>query len=324
MNKSLNFLLFILSLVLISSGAFFGCSNSSDYVGEPPEIDPDHYIITFHVQDEGDVEFTHKDHADYYDNTCMVCHMHTDVRDDTIWSCSDCHDNEDSAGLCVDDSWNHDCMFAQCDSCHKELSPDPDPTPACTDCHIWSGPPPLPPSALSYTVYGSIYSSTQVDQHSLTLTTTSDVRFDVGSFEGYELWSWGHYTILDLELPNVNNNNGADNDKLKSNIFLLGPASTVVAFKDGTDLCACSSCHYSQIDTPGYPGCGPSGITGYYGLHNPTLIVTGLPPGDYVLAIGAQPLTGQEAWDGINNSPNNGWSSSNYNNYKIIFSITPN
>ena len=60
--------------------------------------------------------------------------MHTDVTDDTLWECSECHSSNDAENLCTDDEHGHDCMFVQCVVCHQTL--DTDPTPDCADCHV--------------------------------------------------------------------------------------------------------------------------------------------------------------------------------------------
>lgn len=328
MKKGSCFLIYSLCLAVISTMSFTGCSNDTDDTGDPPSIDPAHSSIIFRITGENDVTFTHQAHADYYDNTCMVCHMHTDVRDDTIWSCSECHDNDDSDGLCVDDPSGHNCMYVQCQDCHSQQAPDP--TPICTDCHAGAI---APPSGISFTFYGSIDTETEVDKYTFTLSARSDITLDVGSYEGDDLW-WrvipSHDPVADLELPNGSGpSNGLYNDKLKSNIFLFdasisGPPA--IGFKDGTDICNCTGCHGAWPDRPGIPGCDPSGISGFYGIHNPTVTLTGLDPSDYVIAIGAQPLSAQDAWDGINTSPSpiSGWAPApNFNNYKIVVTITP-
>ncbi|MGD2271902.1 MAG: hypothetical protein PVI06_15980, partial [Desulfobacterales bacterium] len=166
---------------LISFMAFSGCSNDTEDSGDPPTIDDRHANITFRVPGEGDVVFGHQTHADYYDNTCLICHMHTDVRDDTIWSCSQCHDNQDSDGLCADDNWDHDCMYVQCQDCHSQQSTDP--TPDCADCH---GSPPVtnsPPVASSVGMIGTL----AVNQ---TVTGTYTYSDPEGNLEGASTYQW--------------------------------------------------------------------------------------------------------------------------------------
>ena len=81
-----------------------------------------------------DVTFTHRTHAEaYLNNDCMVCHAHTNIRDNTIWDCAQCHSSEDDEGWCPDDADGHDCWMVQCQQCHQQY--DPAPTPNCVDCH---------------------------------------------------------------------------------------------------------------------------------------------------------------------------------------------
>jgi hypothetical protein len=323
MKKASHFLIFSLCLAVISGISLTGCSNDTDDTGDPPTIDPALRVIIFRTPGQSDVTFTHQAHADYYDNTCMVCHMHTDVRDDTIWSCSECHANNDSDGLCVDDAWGHNCMFVQCQDCHLQQTPDP--TPNCTDCHDGAIVPP-PPGGQTFTIYGSIDASTQVDHYYFQLTTPSDVTIDVASYEETAS-AWGHGSV-DLNLPIPNNPNGANNDKLLSNIYLFTAGGTLMGSVDGQTICICSGCHFGgwkDNPGPGWPGCDASGIIGTYGINNPTLSVTGLAAGDYFVAIGAQYMSSAEAQSANNNSGDeSGWSGIANNNYKIIITITPN
>jgi hypothetical protein len=181
MNKTSYLLIVSICLAVISTMSFTGCSNDSDSDVDPPTIDARHTNITFRVPSQGDVAFEHKTHADYYDNTCLVCHMHTDVRDDTIWSCSECHDNNDSDGLCVDDVWSHDCMSVQCLDCHSQETNNP--TPDCADCH--SSPPVsnFPPAASLVGMTGTL----AVNQ---TVTGTYTYSDTEGDLEGASLFQW--------------------------------------------------------------------------------------------------------------------------------------
>jgi hypothetical protein len=112
------------------------CSNTHEYSGAPPTIDSQHEVIMLKATAGGvdDVRFRHKVHADYYDNTCMVCHSHTSARDTTIWGCSSCHAANDAQGLCGTTGDGHACMSRQCLLCHEQLAANP--TPLCTQCHI--------------------------------------------------------------------------------------------------------------------------------------------------------------------------------------------
>lgn len=101
-----------------------------------PRIDADHQILTFSVAyGDGDVVFTHAQHAGYYQNSCLVCHSHTHVRDDSIWGCGFCHTSEDSEGICEDDLDGHDCLQVQCADCHAQQTPNPTPVGLCFSCH---------------------------------------------------------------------------------------------------------------------------------------------------------------------------------------------
>ena len=125
----------VLLLAAVLAFSFFACSNEMDYTGEAPSIDSEHKVITFSGGDGvDDVTFEHEKHAVYWDNNCLECHTHTDVRDDTVWGCAECHSNDDRENLCSDDANGHDCMFVQCYQCHIVQTPDP--TPTCVDCHI--------------------------------------------------------------------------------------------------------------------------------------------------------------------------------------------
>lgn len=127
---------FALTGLLILFGLLPACSNTHEYSGSPPTIDGQHEVIMLKASAGGvdDVRFRHKLHADYYGNTCMVCHSHTSARDSSIWSCSTCHAANDAQGLCGTTGDGHACMSAQCLKCHQQLNSDP--TPLCTQCHI--------------------------------------------------------------------------------------------------------------------------------------------------------------------------------------------
>lgn len=114
----------------------FACSNDHSYYGSPPAIDSQHEVIVLRSTSGGvdDVLFRHKQHADYYDNTCMVCHSHTSAWDTSIWSCDACHQSNDAQGLCGTTGDGHACMSRQCLLCHQQLAVDP--TPLCAQCHI--------------------------------------------------------------------------------------------------------------------------------------------------------------------------------------------
>ena len=121
-------------LLLISS-----CSNSTDYTGQPPIISESKRVITFKaLGGEEDVIFTHAKHAEeYWDDNCLACHNHTDVREDTVWGCDQdsCHPADENLGLCYDGDHNIiDCMAAQCTKCHIDQVVNP--APDCVDCHI--------------------------------------------------------------------------------------------------------------------------------------------------------------------------------------------
>ena len=133
-NPCSMFFALICSIFVI--GLIPACSNTHEYSGSPPKIDSQHEVIVLKAAAGGvdDVRFRHKVHADYYDNTCMVCHSHTSVRDTSIWSCSTCHAANDAQGLCGTTGDGHACMSGQCLKCHQKLSNDP--TPLCTQCHI--------------------------------------------------------------------------------------------------------------------------------------------------------------------------------------------
>jgi len=317
MQKTFYLLIMSLWLALISLMSFSGCSNDTDDTGDPPAIDPAQSLIIFRVTGQSDVNFTHQAHADYYDNTCMVCHMHTDVRDDTIWSCSECHDNDDSDGLCVDDAEGHNCMYVQCQDCHDQQATDP--TPNCTDCHAGAIAPP------TLTIIGSIDASTQVDHHYFQLTAPSDVTIDVASFEESGM-AVGNHGPGNLDLPTPITDNGDSNDKLKSNIYLFRSDDTPIDSVDGRATCSnCSNCHFGgppkNDPGPGWPGCDATGTTGTYGMNNPTLTVTSLAAGDYYVAIGAQFLSNADALND-NNTDGSSWIAG-FNNYRIIITITP-
>ncbi len=322
MNKTSYLFIVSLCLALTSLISFSGCSNDSGDTVDPPTINPAQSLITFRITGQSDVNFTHQSHADYYGNTCMVCHMHTDVRDDTIWSCSECHDNNDADGLCVDDAWGHNCMYVQCGDCHSQQTPNP--TPNCADCHDGAILPP-PPGGQTFTIYGSIDASTQVDHYYFQLSVLSDVTVDVASYE--ETASAFGHGGSDLTLPIPNNPNGANNDKLLGNIYLFTAGGALMGSVDGQTTCVCSGCHFGGFKDnpgPGWPGCDASGIIGTYGINNPTLTVTDLAAGDYFVAIGAQYMSAAEAQSANNNSGDEtGWSGVANNYYKLIVTVTP-
>jgi hypothetical protein len=126
--------------ILLTIIAFTGCGNESSnkYSADPgavKEIDEKDYLVVFEASGGWpDVTFTHKDHADYYEDDCFKCHSHVNVRDESVWTCSSCHSSDDWEGLCKDDESEHDCMYVQCLNCHEQL--DQDPTPDCTSCHV--------------------------------------------------------------------------------------------------------------------------------------------------------------------------------------------
>lgn len=119
---------------LITLTLVWGCSSSSQPTDTSREVSNQDAVIVFAVSGWPDVSFTHKRHAEYWNNNCMECHMHTDVRDETLWECSECHSGNDAENLCTNDNYGHDCMFVQCVRCHRSL--DTDPTPDCSDCHV--------------------------------------------------------------------------------------------------------------------------------------------------------------------------------------------
>ncbi|MBW1865898.1 MAG: cytochrome c3 family protein [Deltaproteobacteria bacterium] len=133
-HKSFKFFLPYICIGLMTLMLVWGCSSSSQPTGSSREVSNQDAVITFEVSDWPDVTFTHKSHAEYWNNNCMECHMHTDVTDETLWECSECHSVDDAESLCSDDNYGHDCMFVQCVRCHRSL--DTDPTPDCSSCHV--------------------------------------------------------------------------------------------------------------------------------------------------------------------------------------------
>ena len=117
-------------LILISMILHFSCRNPSNFSGTNPEISAELSVITYFTNYvEPFVIFNHKDHAaDYYENSCMVCHSHIDVLEDSAWSCYECHESN----LTV-----HDKTFEQCMNCHLSLGINPTPAgpPGCGTCH---------------------------------------------------------------------------------------------------------------------------------------------------------------------------------------------
>ncbi len=190
---------------------------------------------------------------------------------------------------------------------------------------------------LSVTVFGSISSIEEVDRYSIRLTAAADVTIDVESSEKNH-YGWNNFMQLnlpeDLGLPDGISTNGPGNDRLTSNIFLFTSDGTARDSRVGTAPCnACSTCHYDQYSSPipGFPGCNTPNAFYTRNPFNPYMDITALSAGDYVLAIGAQPLTAADAWLGTNNSepdqnepdgpawvePGSGF----FNNYKITFSF---
>lgn len=123
-------LISILSALILS-----GCGQSGSVSGNGAEIPQSETTITFQISGGmPDVTFTHRTHAEaYLNNDCMVCHAHTNIRDNTIWDCDQCHSSEDNEGWCPDDADGHDCWMVQCQQCHQQQ--DPPTTPNCVDCH---------------------------------------------------------------------------------------------------------------------------------------------------------------------------------------------
>jgi len=133
-HKSFKFFLPYICIGLMILTLVWGCSSSSQPTGSSREVSNQDAVIVFEVSGWPDVTFTHKSHAEYWNNNCMECHMHTDVTDETLWECSECHSGDDAESLCSDDDYGHDCMFVQCVRCHRSL--DTDPTPDCSSCHV--------------------------------------------------------------------------------------------------------------------------------------------------------------------------------------------
>lgn len=134
MRNSVTLFLSYIYISCILLTLVWGCSSSSQPTGSSREVSNQDAVIVFEVAGWPDVTFTHKRHAEYWGNNCMECHMHTDVTDETLWECSQCHSGDDAENLCSDDSHGHDCMFVQCVRCHQTL--DTDPTTDCSDCHV--------------------------------------------------------------------------------------------------------------------------------------------------------------------------------------------
>ena len=312
-NKHLFLVLFLTGLF----SAVMACSNSNDMAGSSPAIDSQFYSITFSGQTMAGVTFNHLNHADYFGSNCLQCHSHTDIRDEVEWNCRACHSADDAEGLCAQDG-DHNCMFFQCLNCHQNLLVNPvNPTPNCSDCHIESVlvPPGVPTAYLG--VIGDVTGDdTEVDKIKFSLSGDA-ITVDLLSFEDGSSHATG-----DLGLEP-----GVLNDLLVSNIFLFQLDGTLVGSKTGTAICnACSSCHWGppkDSPGPGYPGCDAPGAFAGRSPFNPYLQVTGLSPGEYILAIGAQHLTEADAWAGSNqNLDRSGWAAApNFNNDQVTITV---
>lgn len=118
--------------------ATVACSNSTQFSTATPAVPASKAIITINVLGaEPDVVFTHEAHADYWQNNCLECHSHSNIRDNSIWTCDSeqCHTEEDTEGICANDASGHDCMFVQCLGCHQNepTAPQAD---ECGKCHM--------------------------------------------------------------------------------------------------------------------------------------------------------------------------------------------
>jgi hypothetical protein len=125
---------------IIVSTVLFSCSNSQDFSGVAPSIPESQSVIIFRdTGGEAEVIFTHLGHAEYWNDNCLACHSHKDVRGDTgIWECGSaaCHPTDDAVGSCYDTTEHGvNCMSAQCFECHRTeaLAPQPD---ECARCHM--------------------------------------------------------------------------------------------------------------------------------------------------------------------------------------------
>ncbi|MBU0730601.1 MAG: hypothetical protein KKA70_12755 [Proteobacteria bacterium] len=221
-------------------------------------------------------------------------------------------------------------------------------TSGITEESSWVG-----PLTQTITVYGEITAPDDVDHWPFKLTQTTNIEINVESYEGWAFGSFSHndpqlcfechyngYGPDDLFFPAGGPTNGVNNDKLISNIVLLDAARSTAAEadtgyrKDWAEPCALMG---GEL---GFPGCDhPEAFNTRSGL-NPYLDISNMPAGMYFLAIGAQPLSVNDAWDGVNDGGGGSfghswvaeadWNADNYDpqpaptdykNYKITFTF---
>jgi hypothetical protein len=306
------------SVVLLTSVAVlvflvtWGCGNPTyKSTAKAPRIDEAHSVLIFQVPGYAAVGFSHKDHAGYYGNSCLVCHTHTNVRDDSIWGCGECHSDEDYEQLCPDDAERHDCLQAQCAQCHATLIPNPTP-PGPSNCFIChntsSGPGGGPPSGFTLngtvTYYGAIESADEVDQFVFTIQNDRRVTIDVESFEAGSGGGGGGGP----NGPQDFFNNGNSNDRLVANIFLWDSNDVTIASK------TCQTC--LRFTHGCCPGADAPGAFSSRSGKNPYMNVNPLVAGTYTLAIGANPLSDADAKNGYN-TDGSYYSGSSTQNYRI-------
>jgi hypothetical protein len=189
----------------------------------------------------------------------------------------------------------------------------------------------------SVTVYSRIDGSTEVESYRFQVTGTAnnDVIVDVESYESaYYGYHYHRYTDIsgmgcwdpdetygchpagagasDLDLPDGINSNGTRNDRMTSNIYLLDSSDAMVDQRN-CDTTACYGTAWAC-----FPGCdAPDAFTDLRSPYNPYISNT-LAAGEYVLKLGAGPLSLSEAQAGSNDSGGTYLSSGLY---KITFTF---
>jgi hypothetical protein len=147
-------------------------------------------------------------------------------------------------------------------------------------------------------VIDSIDSNSEIDHWIFNMDASSDLTVDVLSYEGCGTSSCHRFGSQDYF------GDGSFNNRLVSNVHVFKTDGTLVGSNDGP----------LPGNDPG-PGCERF-------MRNLHLELIGLDPGDYILAIGAHPLSVNDAWWGGVNSDGSSWTNEPglFNKYDMTLS----